>query len=153
MATVAGFLSVFVGAGSARAGDVLSRFPPAPRVPFTLIRNKTVVPVRFEGARELHIILDSGMGFDGLLLFKPSLKDSLGSWSSVAAQIPGAGGGPPSEATFADSLAFRVGDVRFENQRVIILANDAMASPEIDGVSRRAAHRLQEPSARAGTEP
>ena len=49
VATMAGFLSVFVGPGSARAGDAPSHVPPAHRVPFALIRNKTVVPDRFEG--------------------------------------------------------------------------------------------------------
>jgi hypothetical protein len=105
-----------------------------PHVPIALIRNKTVVPVRFQGVRELHLILDSGMGFDGLLLFDPGLRDSLGSRNLTVAKIPGAGGGPPSEAFVADSLAFRVGDVRFESQRVIIPANDALGSPEIAGV-------------------
>ncbi len=103
-------------------------------VPISIIRNKTVVPVRFAGARELHLILDTGMGSDGLLLFEPALRDSLGTQRFMEAQIAGAGGGPPSRAVFTDSASFRVGQAAFENQRVIILMNDSMASPEIDGV-------------------
>jgi hypothetical protein len=105
-----------------------------PRVPIDLVHSKTLVPVQFEGLRELHLILDTGMGFDGLLLFKPGLKDSLGIRNLIAAKIPGAGGGPPSDAFFADSVGFRVGGVRVENQRIIILSESSMGSAAVDGV-------------------
>jgi hypothetical protein len=104
------------------------------RVPIALVHHKTLVPVRFEGLRDLHLILDSGMGFDGLLLFKPDLKDSLDIRKPIEAAIPGAGGGPPSAAILADSMSFRVGGVRFENQRIIILSGNTMGSAAVDGV-------------------
>ena len=85
------------------------------RVPIALVRDKTLDRVQFEGLRDLRLILDAGMGFDGVLLFKPGLKDSLGISNLVDAIIPGAGGGPPSNACFADSVCFRVGGVCFEN--------------------------------------
>lgn len=103
-------------------------------IPIAMVRDRTLVPVQFEGLRELHLILDTGMGFDGVLLFKPELKDSLGIGQLIDAQIPGAGGGPPSQACFADSVSFRVGGVRCENQRVIILSEGTMGSAEVDGV-------------------
>ncbi len=105
-----------------------------PSVPITLVRDKTMVPVQFEGLRELHLILDTGMGFDGLLLFKPELKDSLGIHTLIDAVIPGAGGGPPSKACFSDSAGFRVGEVGFVNQRIIILSEGTMESAGVDGV-------------------
>lgn len=132
-------LPVLVAAGvpatpSAASSDAPAAPAPAARVPIALVRGKTVVPVRVGGQCDLRLILDSGMGFDGLLLFEPSLRDSLGVANVALAKIPGAGGGPPSDALVAEGVSFRVGEERFDDQRVIILAADRMSSPEIDGV-------------------
>ena len=108
--------------------------PAESRVAIVVAHDKTLVPVRFDGARELHLILDTGMGYDGVLLFRPGLKDSIGMRHPIAAKIGGAGGGPPSEALFSDSMSFRIGDAGFENQRVIVLAGGAMATGTADGV-------------------
>ena len=103
-------------------------------VSFTLARNKVLVPVRVNGSRPLRLILDTGMGFDGVLLFDPSLKDSIGPARLSSAKIPGAGAGPPSDAVFADSLSLQVGDTRINNQRIIILSDSSMVSRRSDGV-------------------
>jgi hypothetical protein len=107
---------------------------PAPTVHFDVHRNKVMVPVRVNGSRPLRLILDSGMGFEGVLLFRPGLRDSIGATRLFSARIPGAGGGPPSEAFVADSLTLQVGDVRIGGQRVIVLADTAMAHGPNDGV-------------------
>lgn len=107
---------------------------PAPAVRFEVHRNKVLVPVRVGGSRPLRLILDSGMGFEGVLLFRPSLRDSIGAGRLASARIAGAGGGPPSEAFVADSLTLDVGGVRIGGQRVIILADTAMARGPNDGV-------------------
>ena len=106
----------------------------SPRVAVELFHDKTLVPVRFDGLRELRLILDTGMGFDGALLFKPALRESIGMRHAVEAQIPGAGSGPPSAAVFSDSMTFNVGSVRFENQRVIVLSGAGMDRGAVDGV-------------------
>lgn len=103
-------------------------------VPITLTRNKVIVPVRVQGSRPLRLILDTGMGFEGVLLFSGGMKDSIGAERLNRAQIPGAGGGPPSEAFYADSLSLQVGDVRLDGQRVIVLADSAMGRGGNDGV-------------------
>ncbi len=106
----------------------------SPRVPFRLFHQKTLVPVHFDGSRDLHLILDTGMGFDGVLLFNLGLRDSIGMRNAIEAKIPGAGSGPPSAALFADSMAFDVGTTRFENQRVVLLTSTRMSSETVDGV-------------------
>jgi hypothetical protein len=103
-------------------------------VPFTLVRNKVLVPVRVNGSRPLRLILDSGMGFDGVLLFDRSLEDSIGPARLFAAKIPGAGGGPPSDAILADSLSLQVGGTRIDNQRIIVLSDSSMVGRTSDGV-------------------
>ncbi len=103
-------------------------------VPFRVVRNKVLVPVRVSGSRPLQLILDSGMGYEGVLLFKPSLRDSIGAERLFSARIGGAGGGSSSEAFVADSLTLRVGDTRIDGQRVIVLADTAMMGGTSDGV-------------------
>ena len=103
-------------------------------VPITVVRNKVLVPVRVNGSRPLKLILDTGMGFDGVLLFHPGLRDSIGAGRLGRAKAPGAGGGPPSDAFVADSLTLGIGDLSIPNQRVIILGDTSMAGGTSDGV-------------------
>ncbi len=124
------FLPILALAGAAACASAES----VATIPFTHAHNKVLVPVRVNGSRPLKLILDSGMGFDGVLLFRPALQDSIGADRFVAARIPGAGGGPPSEAFMADSLTLQVGDSRIAGQRVIVLADTAMARGRSDGV-------------------
>jgi len=42
-----------------------------------VLRNKTIVPVRIDESRTLDILLDTGMTFDGLLIYNPDLIDSI----------------------------------------------------------------------------
>jgi hypothetical protein len=107
---------------------------PNATIPFALVRNKALIPVRVQGSRPLRLILDSGMGFEGVLLFDPAMRDSLGGARLTEAAIAGAGGGAPSRAYFADSMVLRIGDVRIGGQRVIVLGDSAMLGGTSDGV-------------------
>lgn len=106
-----------------------------PSIPFTLRGNKVILPVTVGDSRPLHIILDTGMAYDGLLIYNSALMDSLELPGAQRAQVGGAGSGPPQTALFADSLSLRIGDVEFRNQRVIVLEGDAMNSFPSDGVT------------------
>lgn len=117
---------------SACAGAPAPAAPPG--VPFRLVRNKVLVPVRVNGSRPLALILDSGMGMEGVILFRPRLRDSLGAARFHEAVMAGAGGGAPSRSFFADSLPLDIGPVRLSNQRVVVLADSAMALGRADGV-------------------
>lgn len=115
--------------------DVFSGENPGPhKIPFKLINNKVAVPVNIGDSRTLNLILDSGFGFDGIILFKGSLADSINLSGRVNAQLPGAGDGPPTPVVMTDSMSFRSGTCEFRNQRIIILQNDKFMDSPTDGV-------------------
>jgi hypothetical protein len=104
-------------------------------IPFTLRNNKTILPVRVGDSRPLNIILDSGMGWDGLLLFNPDLMDSLHLKNPVQANLGGGGGGNASSAMMFDSSGFSIGTFQFSNQRIVILQGESFRKFPNDGVT------------------
>lgn len=104
-------------------------------IPFQVQRNKVILPVRVNESRVLDVILDSGMAFDGLLLYKRELREEIGVDAFVEARIGGAGSGSDSNAVMAESVSFQVGDETFDDQRVIVLQNDMFAGFPSDGVT------------------
>jgi hypothetical protein len=105
-----------------------------PTIPFTVIRNRVIVPATVNSPRVLKLVLDTGMGFDGILLYRGDLKDSLGFGKTFEAKVPGAGGGKPSTAVVADSMSFRTGEVEHKDQRIIVLQKTPLRSRSTDGV-------------------
>ncbi|MGB6123296.1 MAG: hypothetical protein WBG80_15430 [Bacteroidota bacterium] len=103
-------------------------------IPFTVIRNRVIVPVTVNSPRVLKLVLDTGMGFDGILLYRGNLKDSLGLGKTFEARVPGAGGGKPSTAVVADSMNFQTGELVHRNQRIIVLQQTPISSRSTDGV-------------------
>lgn len=97
-------------------------------------RNRTILPVKIGGIGPLKILLDSGMAFDGLLLYNPDLKDSIELENAMEVIVPGAGSGEASNALMDDSATFYIGDIEFKNQRVILLQNDIYKGFPSDGV-------------------
>ena len=103
-------------------------------IPFEVERNRTILPVKVNNSRILKIILDSGMSFDGLLIYNPDLKDSVNLANPTNVQIGGAGNDNPSTALMTDSGTFLIGDVEIKNQRIIVLQNDIYKGFPTDGV-------------------
>lgn len=103
-------------------------------IPFKLINNKVLVPVNIGNSRTFDLILDSGFGFDGMILFNRDLADSVNLVNQILVNIPGAGDGPPSQAIMSESMTFNSGTCEFKNQRVIILQNDKFKDSPTDGV-------------------
>jgi hypothetical protein len=103
-------------------------------IPFKLVNNKVLVPVNIGNSRTFDLILDSGFGFDGIILFKGDLVDSISLTRRIEVNIPGAGDGPPSHGIMADSMSFNSGMCEFHNQRIIFLQNDKFNKPGSDGV-------------------
>ena len=64
-----------------------------------------ILPVTVGGSRPLSIILDSGMAFDGVLIYNSALADSIELRSPFQATLGGAGSGPPQTALVADSMS------------------------------------------------
>jgi hypothetical protein len=131
---VALLLALHGAVSTARTGEP----PPASghgrQVPFTLRANKVILPVRVGCSRELRIVLDSGMSSEGLLLYRSELRDSIGLKNPMRMNVGGAGAGRPATALVGDSMSFRVGDVLFVGQRVIVLEGDPMKGFPSDGV-------------------
>jgi len=99
-----------------------------------LVYNKVLVPVNIGNSRTFDLILDSGFGYDGIILFNKDLADSINLANRIIVRVPGAGDGPPSEAIMSDSMKFNSGTCEFNNQRVIILQNDMFRGSATDGV-------------------
>lgn len=104
-------------------------------VPFTIERNKIIVPVRIHNSRELKVILDTGMHFKGLLLYNTALDDSIALDKAIEVLVPGAGTDSGSPALMIDSGTFYVGEVKFGGQRMIMLQSDRMKGFPSDGVT------------------
>lgn len=104
-------------------------------IPFELERNKVILPVRVGGSRVLRVLLDTGMHFDGLLLYNRDLRDSIGIEDFMEVQVGGAGSGDASNAVMADSVTFSIGGAELTGQRIIILTGDRFDGFPSDGVS------------------
>jgi hypothetical protein len=105
------------------------------QIPFRLTNNKTIIPVKVGDSRELKIILDSGMGWDGLLIMNPGLKDSIKLINPREANLGGAGSGNPQPAFFSDSMSFIINKTEFKNQRIVVLTSDHYKGIRNDGVT------------------
>ncbi|MBN1355046.1 aspartyl protease family protein [bacterium] len=108
---------------------------PGIRIPFTLERNKIILPVTINDIGPLKIILDSGMSYDGLLLFKQKYIDKLRIPRSDEYQISGAGNKGTSKAVTAEAVTFSAGDAVFKDQHLIILTSGQFEEFPTDGVT------------------
>lgn len=95
------------------------------RIPFNATNNRTYVTVQIGNLTIPYILLDTGFGSDGLMLFKEAYRDSLELDHVMAAQIGGAGSGEDARALVFDSVSFSMGDAAFVNQRMIILRGNS----------------------------
>lgn len=103
-------------------------------IPFKLVNNKVLVPVNIGSSRTFDLILDSGFGFNGIILFKKDLVDSIQLVNRIEVKIPGAGNDEPSAAIMSDSMTFNSGNCEFNNQGVIILQDTRFDDSRSDGV-------------------
>lgn len=104
-------------------------------IPFTLVRNKTILSVKVGNTRPLRIILDSGMSWDGLLIMNPDLKDSILLRNPQNANIGGAGQESAQTAVFSDSMSFSIENIEFRDQRIVVLQNNSFKGFPSDGVT------------------
>ena len=108
--------------------------PPPIEIPFELSHGKILLPVTVGRSRQLHVILDTGMAYEGLLLYK-DLSAELDLGNTVDIQIGGAGAGKPSTGIMADSVSFHVGTHELTNQRIIVLRDSPLSGFPNDGVT------------------
>jgi len=105
-----------------------------PEVPFNLDRSKVIVPTSVNGSEPLRLILDTGMGFDGVYLFHEELLDLIDTTGSIEVRVPGAGGGEPSTATMIENGQIDFGDVSVTGQRIIVSHSAHTQGFPTDGV-------------------
>ncbi len=103
-------------------------------VPFKLERNKVIIPTRVNGSEPLKLILDTGMGFDGVYLFHRELADRIDTTGAIIVHVPGAGEGEPSTAVMIETGMLNFGDVTIDNQRVIIAQSEHTQGFPTDGI-------------------
>jgi hypothetical protein len=115
------------------------RVPPAycgdiQPIPITVDRGRTILPVKTGTSGTLDVILDSGMAFDGLLIYNRKLAKHLDLENAIEVLVPGAGDGDPAKALMLESASFFVGDVEVGNQKIIVLQSDVYDGFPSDGV-------------------
>ncbi|MGD8307090.1 MAG: hypothetical protein PVF17_10575 [Ignavibacteria bacterium] len=93
-------------------------------IPLNIINNRSHVTVKIGDVVISNILLDTGFSFDGLMIYNPDYKDSINLTNAIEVNIGGAGSGEASTASMFDSSFFYMGDVKMENQRILILHGD-----------------------------
>jgi hypothetical protein len=89
-------------------------------VPFKLDRNRVIIPTSVNRSRELNLILDTGMSFDGVYLFHKEFVDEIDTSGAIEVRVPGAGAGEASTAVMIETGRIAFGDVVIDSQKVII---------------------------------
>jgi hypothetical protein len=106
---------------------------PVREIPIELRGGRVLVPVRVGPSRILDVIMDTGMSFDGVLLFEP-LPESTFPGPVYEVKIPGAGTGEPASGRMTETGSFSAGPVQFKDQRVGWLVDSSMSGFPSDGV-------------------
>jgi hypothetical protein len=70
------------------------------------------------------ILLDTGMPFDGLMIYNPDYRDSLDLSEAMEVRVGGAGAGDAPTALMIDSAWFMLGGIEMTNQRILMLQDD-----------------------------
>ncbi len=105
-----------------------------PVVPFEIDRNKIIVPTSVNGSPPLRLILDTGMGFDGVYLFHTDALRIIDTTGAIEVRVPGAGSGEASRATMIETGRLGFGDVVVPDQRVIVSHSEHTQSFPTDGI-------------------
>jgi hypothetical protein len=103
-------------------------------VPFKLERNRVIIPARVNDSKEMDIILDTGMRFDGIYLFHEELIDQIDTTGAIEVRVPGAGAGEASTALMIETGRLQFGDVVIDSQKVIISRSSHTQTFPTDGV-------------------
>ena len=104
------------------------------QIPFELIRNKIILPLRVNGSRVLKVILDTGMPSQGAMLFDPRLAEEIELKNPRKYEVKGAGRGNTSYVLREEGATLSFGDIDFPQQSIMILQNDIMRGFPTDGV-------------------
>ncbi|MBN1425632.1 aspartyl protease family protein [Candidatus Fermentibacteria bacterium] len=104
-------------------------------IPFRVERNRTILPLVVSQAETLNILLDTGMTFDGVYLFRKEAQRYFPGEDLDSVRVGGAGSGDATYALMADSMTLRFGGVPFDSQLVVISQSDITQAFRSDGVA------------------
>jgi len=90
--------------------------------------------VSVNGSPPQRLILDTGMGFDGVYLFHRSTLRLIDTTGAIEVRVPGAGSGEASTATMIESGPIKFGDVSVADQRIIVSHSEYTQLFPTDGV-------------------
>jgi hypothetical protein len=103
-------------------------------IPIDAVGGRTLVTIRIGDVDVPRILLDTGMSFDGVMIYNPAYADSLDLAQAIDVRVPGAGGGEASNAVMVDSAEFDLGSIRMKNQRIILLKSDIYKGFPTNGI-------------------
>lgn len=109
---------------------------PQPRhvIPFQVLDNRVLLSIKIGKSPLLKIILDSGMGYDGVLIYNPDVRNAIQLVDPKNADVAGAGKGNASSTMFSEAMDFSIGDLVWHNQKIIVLQQDHFKGFPTDGV-------------------
>jgi len=103
-------------------------------IPIKSERNITLVTVKIGDVEIPKILLDTGLPFDGVMIYNPDYRDSFDLSNAVRVNIGGAGDGEGSYALMLDSAEFMLGDLVMINQKILVLQNDIYKGFPTNGI-------------------
>jgi hypothetical protein len=103
-------------------------------IPIEMKHDVTLVTLRIGDTTIPRILLDTGMPFDGVMIYNPDYRDSLDLSRAMEVRVGGAGSGDPATALMLDSASFFLGDIEMSNQRVLMLQNDIYKGFPTNGI-------------------
>jgi Aspartyl protease/PDZ domain len=102
------------------------------QVPFRLLSNLIVVPVKINKSDTLNFIFDTGVS--NIIITDPKLSALLNLKKTRKVRIAGAGEGSDQLAYVSPGNLFRIGDIEAKNQNIVVLENDFLAISEVLGI-------------------
>ena len=103
-------------------------------IPIKTERNITLVTVKIADVEIPRIMLDTGMPFDGIMIYNPAYRDTFDMSDAFRVEIGGAGEGEDSYAFMVDSVKFTVAGLEMKNQSFIMLQNDRFEGFPTNGI-------------------
>lgn len=103
-------------------------------VPIKTRGNITLLTVKVGNIEIPNIILDTGMPYNGLLIYNTKYLDSIDLRRAIQVNIGGAGSGDASQALMFDSAKFFIGELELKNQPIIMLTDKIYEGFPTNGV-------------------
>jgi len=108
---------------------VLATAIPLARLSYRSVGGNVILPVRINGSRDLHLILDTGMSAPIVMLNHREMRQTLGLEGGHPVAIAGAGGREPRSGTIFAGAGVSFGGFDLKDQTVIVMDEGRAQSP------------------------